>query len=243
MSFEIEMETLRVNSSHWEIGPKRKRFLKSLVRRFGDEVIPDFNKLVTNPYYTLQDIATKYGITRERVRQLVKEVYGYKYTHFLLKLRQQKTEDKVYCRRHPIVRDGKRGGSSEAEAFRKLKDLGMDVKGSPTIKYDMVVNGYKVDVKSTRSHRFLGKCKQAYYFYGATASQIEICDFFILHAIDANRWFIVPNIRKGDKISYKSGSAIYIRVNEHSNRSNFGEDAFATPSLHENNWSILKAAN
>ena len=133
MSFEREMTILRINSSHWEIGPKRKHALKRLIARWGNDVIPNFNLLITNPYYTLQNLADKYEVTRERIRQLVFVIYGFKYTHFTKELLKKKAEDRLYCIRHPLLRGDKKGGQYEAAAFKKLKEMGMQVKTSPTV--------------------------------------------------------------------------------------------------------------
>lgn len=233
---EKEIETIRLNSKDWQIGRLRNKYISKLVKKYGESILHDLNSLVTNPFHTLASTGSKYGVTREYIRQIVPRVYGYDYTFFHNKLIQLRKENEVHCSRHPIFRDNTKWGQYEAKAFRFLKSIGYDVKPAPTIKYDMVVNGYKVDIKTTTHPRKFGRHRSAYLYFGITKDQVELCDYFICHYTTENRWFVIPNRNKGNKTS----GHIYIREKEESLRPALSNNSFTSPSLHENNWQILK---
>jgi hypothetical protein len=238
MLFGKEAEILQLNSKTWEIGPRRMKVISFLVKKYGINIIADLNKVITNPFFSLQAAATKHHVSRECVRLMIEKVYGLKYTHFSKKLSAMRKENEVYCTRHPAYReDHKRGGKSEAQAFRFLRNMGYDVYPSPTTTYDMVVNGYKVDVKEcSKAIKTRKDSLSKYYHFSITDEQTKLCDFFICHALEDDRWFIVPNFRKGTK----KPSSIYIRQSEITNQRYINKNSLADPSLHENNWAILK---
>ncbi|MEO5368298.1 MAG: hypothetical protein H7831_18465, partial [Magnetococcus sp. WYHC-3] len=146
----------------------------------------------------------------------------------------------LWMLRPPLVNLLFVGGSVEFLAYKKLKEFGHDVKASPTVHGDLLVNGYLVDVKSCTAQYHAKTLKSVYYSYGLTRKEAENVDFLIVYVVPEDRWFVIPNFRKG-KLTQAKHFRGYIRMNEITDPKYKFHNAtsFAEPTLHENNWSLL----
>lgn len=52
---------------------------KYLVKKYGQQILEDFDDLFIRQFWNLSDLAKKYGFSRERARQIFKKLYGYGY--------------------------------------------------------------------------------------------------------------------------------------------------------------------
>ena len=86
---------------------RRKNYSKKLMQRHGNEIINDFNKLKADYKVKLNDIAIKYGFTRERARQIFNKLNPDPYGFYQRILRNQRVRGKRFGRLTAITEDGK----------------------------------------------------------------------------------------------------------------------------------------
>lgn len=61
----------------------REWYSRQAIKRYGPEIINDLNDLKVMQHWTLQNVADKYGFTREYVRQLFSKVTGRQYSDYV----------------------------------------------------------------------------------------------------------------------------------------------------------------
>jgi hypothetical protein len=183
----------------------------------GDEFIKDLKAVRKNPYLTLNDLGVKYGLTRERIRQIYKKYFSAPYTKALKRKALALKED-ISCSKDPRnkVNNYKKGTHIHyAAEIEKLfletcEHVGLDVSPSCDTSSDLVVNGKKVEVKSARTASQAVKGANTKYFsYNVPEREIKSCDFIAAHQPELNLFYIIPNQWKdktGHSFHIKSGS-------------------------------------
>lgn len=194
-------------------------------------------KELRNNDWTLQAIADKYGISRERVRQIIGNT---SFTATFSKTRknwaiyeENKNESNsalskmmgiskhrvssIFRRYEPIrhkldLGDVKKGYETENIVSQKLLSLGIKNTLMPNFHpFDMLLdNGLKVDVKSSNPISCSVKTSQ-YSFRTRKYEKGNYCDFFILYLIDVKEFFVVPDSVAGGIIRFAFPEAIHGR--------------------------------
>lgn len=171
-----------------------------LINKYGPSIIDDLESLKTDPV-TLTALGDKYGFTREYGRQLFFTVFGYRYTGFKSAKIQKRKIDKVIRLRNPVekVIRFKRGGGcykgaiGEALVYGVCESLGYDITSGigHSVTYDLIINGYKCDVKTAFKTSRIGP-GQEYFKFGISKKQRDCLDFLILHVAPLSVTFIIP---------------------------------------------------
>lgn len=168
----------------------------------GREFLDDLEKCRTNPFWCLSDVARKYGISRERVRQLHKRIYKEPYNPRRRSLTKEKNTD-LSCSNDPRNKvnsfpsgsQQEQGAQAEKEFLRRCEAKGLSVEIPCDSSVDLIVNGKLVDVKtSNRAKKALPGNKICYLHYGMKGRQINKADFFACYHPIEDSFFIVPNI-------------------------------------------------
>jgi len=178
--------------------------IDGIVSRYGIKILDDFETLRTLPYSTLSGMAEKYGITRERIRQLFKIVYGRPYTQSLRKKRAfAKEESAMSCTHNPRHKVSEyvigslvhTGAIYEKKFLEQCESKGFCVR--PILKrvVDLRVNGHLVDVKYCSTPvRTTKSSNNLYYRYHVLKHQVELCDFFACYHQGEEYFYIIPNV-------------------------------------------------
>lgn len=166
--------------------------------------------------YTLQEIGDKYGVTRERVRQVIKgfdpgknnykrnirmaieysRKHPYKSNNEIFEITgvSRKTLSKYIGVRHIIPRDkiGKRAEAAERLVSQKLNELNIGNKLMPTgHPFDILLDsGIKIDVKFTGKRRSKTKWGNRRLMWGIGVKRNH-ADFFICVTPEKDM-FIIP---------------------------------------------------
>lgn len=232
--------------------PDLNRYLERLKKfemKYGIDFFKDFESLRKNPYTKLGWVGNKYGISIERVRQLFRVFYGVPYTEAVDKCSIAMKEGNVTnCHKDPRVNVAtkeylgerpRRYKKIEKLFYDKCEELSLSIKPNCKISVDCIVNGKKVDIKSTRrAKRFSKKGNIKYFAYSVSKKQIEICDFLACYNPRNKSFFIIPinefrkNIKNYNNI--KCNKHIYIpdRITNYiSSKNNYIE--------YENAWHLL----
>jgi len=159
---------------------------------------------------TLQEVGDMYGITRERVRQLVGTLgHGLPaaYKKSIIDAHPELTNNELSAivgisvsrgDQHHAIAGGalKRGVEIEDVVSRKLTELGIAHEMMPVRNaFDILLsNGRRIDVKA--SFRKMSPPSQfgSYYSFATRkAKRGDYCDFFILVIVPTMDMFVVPN--------------------------------------------------
>lgn len=162
---------------------------------------------------TLQSLADRYGVSRERIRQVYKELLGVPYTDCLsskAKTRKVIARAKKKIKREQFRQDiylrfltysngqAKMGTFIEWLVYQRCLDLGYNVSVGDTRIVDLTVNGLRVEVKSRhREPITTGTSKILYYLFNIRAKQNALADYFVLYVAPKNEFYVIPNDRKG----------------------------------------------
>lgn len=188
--------------------------IPALTERYGESFVPDVLSLATVPLKTLRDVGEKYGLSRERIRQIYQEITGTSYTTTLKAKSKQVRDDmrQIGCRYDPRQKVALRGGprkSSRLDAqlfiFNKAKSLGYDVTPLPGPKAAIEINGHKVliSAKGSASSTGFNKSKTRYFHYHLYPYHRNF-DFVAVHLCRQEVTYLFP------MWSLKSRSEIYI---------------------------------
>lgn len=243
---QAELDFLNAHSRWSSIGLPRRKFLKGLFRRYGQEILGDFNKLHVNPFWTLTAMGKKYGVTREYIRQAFGKLYGIPYTT----ARVQKTEarkDNLVCvndPRHKVAdyKEGlvKKGAVGEFKTIKKCHELGFEAKPCREKEIDLVINGYKVDVKSAYTSCKPTGCVSTYYRFCVSKKQIQKCAFIVCWIAPKDLFYIFPiRMVRGPRANPKKTQCLHIR-NEDQNHGNLYPDE-GWYEVYREAWHLLSA--
>jgi transcriptional regulator with XRE-family HTH domain len=164
--------------------------------------------------WSLQQIATKFGVSRERVRQLIgnsgkglvterqNTIYN-KFKH----LTNKALGKLLGVQAGTVMRDYRNGERHEIEGgvlkvgveaeilvSKKLSSLGIRNTLMPHHHpFDILLgNGTRIDVKSSRPQNNSKTISPLYNFSTKKQIKKDFCDFFILFLFGENQFFIVP---------------------------------------------------
>ncbi len=175
------------------------------VLKYGEEIIGDLKDLVDDHHLTLIEVGNKYGISRERIRQIFELLYGFKYSVVVSKKIETKKRIAYKERiekRNPTykVENYKknsythRGAESEKRVYDICASLNYEIKPfEESGAIDLIINGYKVEIKSAHKTCLTSPGAKTPLFHFARRECQEIADFIICHAVPPNRFFIFPN--------------------------------------------------
>ena len=191
------------------------RFINNIDKKYGEQLIHDICDLRCDWNITLQSVADKYDISRERIRQLYRKLMGVSYSN-----REKFVHEKpLVCVNHPYHKaaafKGKkpRSGSLYEKMFWDLcLESGYSVSVYKNSKIDMVINGHSVDVKGCSKPFFMSKHnKTGYYRYGISKYQCEKADFIACFHSTEDCFFIIPT----KEIPKTCNNRILIYISEH----------------------------
>lgn len=181
--------------------------LQNIRKKFGVEFLKDIKKINTLQFYGLSSVAEKYGVSREYIRQIHKTIYGKGFVEYERKKKKDRLAlGKTVCFNDPRhkVADFKKGSTTYkgAAAEKKLLDrclsLGLQIDFSCLKIFDIIINGYKVDVKSSYINSSMGtKGLINQFFFLITPTQREVCDFFLCYIAMNDKFYIIENNEKG----------------------------------------------
>lgn len=171
--------------------------------RYNDAFLSDMKDLVDNYQATLESVANKHGVTRERIRQVFELLYGFKYTvakKVKLDKKKRLKYEAILAKRNPhykvkrFTKDSHqyKGAESEKKVFDICASLGYEIKPYETNSIDLVINGYKVEVKSAYKTCFTHPgVKTPQYHFRLLDSQLGT-DFVVCHVVPQNNFFVIP---------------------------------------------------
>lgn len=181
-----------------------KKCMLTLLNKYGIDIFNDFDKLRDSHVMTLQTLGDKYGVTRERIRQIYKHMFGHSYTQDFKKLVNiRNSTEELSCANDPRIKlaeaKGKRNydkAVGELAVFNKCIELGFDVNIS--CNKGMIINNKKVGVKVNSSHAYGyndsrnngNGCK--HYHFSITDIDKHEYDLMILYIMIKNLFYIIP---------------------------------------------------
>lgn len=184
-----------------------KRVAK-IVARFGEGIKESMSELMKGDgSVTLKSVGEQYKVTREYVRQLFKLFHGESYSSVARRRSELNKQMKIEAASMSCSNDPRnkvascknhdssifKGAESELIVFNKCRELGMDVYPSKNKEIDLIINGWKCDVKSrSTTMKQCSRGKRIYYNCNMSIKQREICDFIIFHLVTTNEFYIFP---------------------------------------------------
>lgn len=204
-----------------------KQEKSKIIKKYGAEIEKDFTKLKKIPFFTLQSIADKYGITRERVRQMYTVFFNKPYTKALSEKNKKRFD--TTCRNNPKRKVAEYtagtshyyGAIAEKLFMCRCEKLGFNIKLLKEQVIDILVNDKLIEVKATNQNT--GR----YYQCSTTHKQTFLCDFFAFYVFAQDCFYIIPNKNKGE--IKRKGIFIPIEKTEHQY------------SQYKNNFNLLAA--
>lgn len=192
--------------------------IQRLKLRYGQSLFDDLESVRSTHFYNLSSVARKYGISREYVRQIYKMLYKEGFTKKKRQKREQRQiSESLSCINDPRYKmaehkkngPGYQGVLIEHLFFVECKNRGFEIEFPCNIDFDLVVNGYKIDVKSASRPRLLAPTSKTKHFsFQISKKQRSVCDFFACYIKPFNAFYIIPNDEKGG--SFDVYRAIYI---------------------------------
>lgn len=175
---------------------------QSLIKRYGKNIIKDFEQLKNNYGWTLERLGEKYGFTREYARQAYEFVFDEKYTEKIEHFKEVRSNDIETCPNDPRHKfaDYKRNGSNvwksaktEKMFFDECEKRNLNPQILCTRTIDIKVNGHLIDVKSSFTASLFGLgSKTPYMRFGISKKQRKKCDFIACYHGLKKVFFIIP---------------------------------------------------
>lgn len=196
---------------------KRAAMRLRLTKKYGHEILEDFELLFTKPFWNHKAIAEKYGISRERVRQLFKALYGkeWRKVNAKKKIAIQKEIKSMGGRCHPLNRMAGndkdtyvyRGAVGEWAVMQKAQDIGLQVKPVQTRNFDLLISNIPVEVKCCSIPFKTSDINHKGYWRFRVQNDRNQSVFTILYVKPKKQFYILPT-------RILSGPQVYIRVDE-----------------------------
>lgn len=193
---------------------KKQKRVKGENPRIDKARVEEMNRLRFVEKMTLQEIADKYQLSRERVRQIIGNTgAGYKFRRRIKialnhpeltnsQISEQlgvnyKTVSTYRSRQRHAIEDGfvKKGVDSEERVSEKLNNLGIEHKLMPLQHpFDIqLANGKRIDVKSAYKKMHPKSQRYDYYSFGIEKTRRgNYADFFILYIVPEDLCLVVP---------------------------------------------------
>jgi hypothetical protein len=197
---------------------KQKRLAEMLRNKYGKELLNDIKLVKIKPFMGLTDIASKYGFSRERARQIYTGLSGEKYS--LAKKRKKESvneEVKSLCSLFNInykLAEYNHNSSSykgvivEKIFYDECQKRNIAIKFPNSCKVDLIANGYKIEVKSYQN-LFKNADGIRYERFSLTPKQNKEknFDFLACYSKIKKGFYIIPRERI-------RGCTIYFRVDK-----------------------------
>lgn len=166
--------------------------------------------------YTMQQIADTYGVSRERVRQIVgnspdiRKILSEGFVPDASKTAQENMNAALRalgkpCKRairrvvastHHAIKGGRaeEGEAGEQETYAWLRGNGIENQLMPLgHEYDILVGDIRIDVKSTSKMWKPPRNKTGYYVFRIRKNEKDECDFFVCHVMGTTHYWIIPS--------------------------------------------------
>jgi hypothetical protein len=176
---------------------KQKKMAMRLYTKYGNDFLVQLKDVYEKkPFWSLSKIARNFKLSRERVRQ----IYNVMYLEGIRdNVNPKKIEQDLTCINDPrskvtYYKCGSKpffGAVSEKLFMEECEKRGFEFKVVCESKYDMVVNGYKVEIKSrTRPSLSRGNVWQC--GFNLHTGQKEATDIFACYHPIEKSFFIIP---------------------------------------------------
>jgi len=182
-----------------EIKSKAQRVkltIEIVTKKYGPDFIKDLELLKNQPFWSIYTMAAKYEISKQRVSQLFKKIFGEPVKKYKFQKLAKVSADigllNTQCNKYHF--NSKRS-TGIVRVYEKCIDLGFDTSWAAG-RVDLVVNDYRIGVSSnfTKSIKPNSQHKARYLAFVVTMSKLEHVDFYILYAaFSAERWFVIPS--------------------------------------------------
>jgi hypothetical protein len=207
---------------------RRNTLIENLFEKKGVEIFGDLADLNSTRFSTFQEVANKYNVTRERVRQWYEMIFRTKRRDFSKDLKENVFSDKTSCRNDPRNKvaeymEGwqRKGAITELRFHEECNKRGLVISPCKNNKIDSEVNGYLVEIKGTYSEpKILGRATTRRFRYSCSKIQAETSDFIACYHPIKDSFFIIPsfyimrltpNHKTGIRIFYISENIIKLR--------------------------------
>ena len=199
--------------------------INKLTKKYGDNIINDLKDIMNS---SLRELGDKYGFTRENARQIFKRVFNVDYTIIVRernRIHKDNAQNELVLKKDPrnkLIKYKKgsnvyKGAVVEETVFNILTSLGYDVKPyMESNSFDLVVNDYKVDIKSCYRSRVTSKAQRIKAFRFVCSKEQKKADFIVCYAEPINKYFVIPGGKfpKGRSLSIpEKESAIWVLSN------------------------------
>ena len=179
--------------------PKRNLYRRRLIEKYGREIVHDLKQHLSLKN-TLEGIAKKYGISKQRTHQISNDLFGTEKFRTNSKwIRLLEKEKKRILKYHPENKYHKYG--SILTVYKKLRKLGFIVT-FPLEKqpYDLVVNGYKVRIRACKKPVIQNK--KRYYKANLFKQERDTIDFLIFMIVGSKTFYIIPGNALNSPVIY-----------------------------------------
>jgi len=180
-------------------------FKTRLIKRYGDDILNDFNSLFNLETTTLSAIANKYNFSREYARQVFNKINGFKYTGLKNKRTEihfREKEKLIIEKRDPRNKVASYHGgensnilkaiTAEKKVFDICVALGYELRPYHSKAIDIVINGFKCEVKSSYTSVFTSRGQKTGSHHFALSNSQNGVDFVICYIAPNNKFFIIP---------------------------------------------------
>jgi len=186
------------------------------MKKHGEALVSDIKNLMEGDNgSTLSSVGKKHGLSRERIRQLFESIHGFKYT-VAVKAKGERADRRAYEKRI-LHRDPRykvenykkyslkyKGAETEKKVFDICVALHYDIQPFPSHTIDLVINGYRVEIKSSHQTCFTRKSGRTSLYHFSLKESQKHADFIICHAVPVNKFFIIP------KAQYPTSGELYL---------------------------------
>ena len=172
---------------------------KRLTMNYGLEILKDLEDLQTKPYWNLADLGRKYGFSREWARCIFIKFYGENYS-FIRKEKTKKIyQDELACKSDPRYKVARckskhtsMGAYAELLFYNKCQELDFQIDMPFNKTIDIIVNGFKVEIKSSSPYYACKRSKIRHFRFGCLTKQIKMADFIACYHSTETTFFIIP---------------------------------------------------
>lgn len=208
----------------------------------GQEFLNDMDALFWRQFWRTTNIADKYGLSRQRVSQVFKNIYNGISINEISKAKTAllKRELRNNCQLDPVSKKESlnkdaaptvhRGLDGESIVFKKMLSLGLNATSSNCRTIDCHVNGSKVEIKTSTSAMCTNpKARTPYYRFNVSNRQINMADFFVFFIHDdVDRFFVMPRCAVSVGVNYIPKSTKRLQKSGNSAKNKFAqfEDAW-----------------
>jgi len=227
-------------------------FPERLIKKYGQDILTDFENCTENTNITLTSIAKKYGFTKENAKQIYHQLYGKdiyinkrKQLKYSIDLQKRTTNNHPHNRikKYGIIpkysknkkHTTKKGFLTEKIIWDNLISLGFKPLYPLYRKpYDLIVNNKKIEIKGMfNSVKTSSAAKGSYFVAILTKREKRIADYLICYIHKIEKPYIIPM----EKIRKLKGAIIYIRDNTTKFKTTKKSNRW---KVYENAWRLLK---